>query len=678
MSSQASNRRRIQPPARYPEDEFPPALPVSVPDIRVPTESPPVEAHAETSPPPDLPQDSKTPSTGPTPLDEGPSVPIARRSVATPEEVLHAHVRELDHALHEALNRLAEADHRISLMEAEFTRFRDIEFSPLRARVAAMESLKNVPSSGVPVFRATQEGYPKQEVLSHSNLPRESVDPKGRRGKSRSGKRGINNHEEDEHSETSSSPDDGSSSSDESVPRKGNRTKGKSVPGLEEIIPSRSDYKDLVSYRTYRLANRSNRYNAAVTGKMSTYLKRVKHAISPDDRFSGDEPIEVLAFLRTFKEAADHNELSEAAAARLIPYFLTGAAKEGYRAHLDEAPLVFPTYPYMIQYLLETHALDDELAQAYLAVTTAKQAEKETEKAFGRRLHRLAIRAGNVIDKQDLTTIYVEGLPTFVQAGLRMHLTPGMTFETVQRLAHNLGVSLRQAVAQHPAPSVVSRQPAGVKSLLPRQGSVLATESPESSSIGVPPSNQQEGGFSEFEANMATVPAANGYSWSSPGTQPSWRQTDPRSNSPSVVSIPTRGWASPGGSVISEPSVRPRVGTFPRTGVSKPPLCFLCYEVGHFLADCPRLPSTLQREAAENRAAYQRSQEAAKIKPASYAAERSPRSGDSPPPLPPPRRGSSGVFEVADLATEDLEAGPVPKRSEENPQSGSENLVGGN
>jgi hypothetical protein len=93
----------------------------------------------------------------------------------------------------------------------------------------------------------------------------------------------------------------------------------------------------------------------------------------------------------------------------------------------------------MIQYLLKTYALDDELAQAYIAVTIAKQAEKENEKAVGRRLHRLAIRAGNVIDKRDLTTIYVEELPTFVQTGLRMHLTPGMTFETGQWLAHNLG-----------------------------------------------------------------------------------------------------------------------------------------------------------------------------------------------------------------------------------------------
>jgi hypothetical protein len=126
--------------------------------------------------------------------------------------------------------------------------------------------------------------------------------------------------------------------------------KGKAVPGLMEIIPARSDYAHLVSYRSYRLVNRSNRYDSTVTGKLSSYLKRMKHAIPQDDRFSGDEPIEVLDFLRVFKEAADHNELPETSAARLIIYFLTGIAEEGYRAHLDEAPLSFSTYYYMIQY----------------------------------------------------------------------------------------------------------------------------------------------------------------------------------------------------------------------------------------------------------------------------------------------------------------------------------------
>jgi hypothetical protein len=69
----------------------------------------------------------------------------------------------------------------------------------------------------------------------------------------------------------------------------------------------------------------------------------MKHAIPQDDRFSGDEPIELLDFLRVFKEADTHNEVPESASARLIPYFLTGISKEGYRAHFCEALLSFPT-----------------------------------------------------------------------------------------------------------------------------------------------------------------------------------------------------------------------------------------------------------------------------------------------------------------------------------------------
>jgi hypothetical protein len=87
-------------------------------------------------------------------------------------------------------------------------------------------------------------------------------------------------------------------------------------------------------------------------------------------------PIDILTFLRTFKEAADHNDVGEGAAARFNPYFLKDAAKEGYRAHMDEAQSGMLQYPHMIQYLLETYALDDELLKAYLTVSTAKQLER--------------------------------------------------------------------------------------------------------------------------------------------------------------------------------------------------------------------------------------------------------------------------------------------------------------
>ena len=224
-----------------------------------------------------------------------------------------------------------------------------------------------------------------------------------------------------------------------------------------------------MSYRSYRLVDRSQRYDPSVTAKLAVFVKRLKHAI--EEKFGGEEPIEVLQFLRTFKEAADHNRVSEGAAARLIPYFLKGIAKEGYRAQLGDVPAKMPKYPFMVQYLLETYAVDEELAKAYYAAASARQIEGEDEKTFGRRLQKAAILAGNVIDQMNLKTIYVEGLPPYVQAGLRLHVTPGMSFDQVQRMAHNLGTSLRQTMAQVPAVKVM-KTPGGVKPLLSRGHSV--------------------------------------------------------------------------------------------------------------------------------------------------------------------------------------------------------------
>ena len=658
-STRSTASRQSQPPVRFPNVERLPVPPAGSSDLPQAVASLPIALAAQGIIPP--PGNATLPGSPPPSNEELQAFP-ARRLIATHEEVLQAQVRELDHALREALDRLADADHRISQLEAESTRFRDTVLPVMEDRIAATERLTFTRLVNQEALAATQIGNPLSGKVSDTNLPRESVAQKGRRGKVRSGKRDTNIHEKGEHSETSSNTEDESSSSDEVTPIAGLPVKGKAVPGLKEIIPARSDYAHLVSYRSYRLVNRSNRYDSTVTGKLSSYLKRMKHAIPQDDRFSGDEPIEVLAFLRVFKEAADHNELPEAAAARLITYFLTGIAKEGYRAHLDEAPLSFPTYPYMVQYLLETYAVDDELARAYMAVTTAKQAENEGERAFGRRLHRLAIKAGNVVDKRDLTTIYVEGLLQFVQSGLRMHLTPGMSFETVQRHAHNLGVSLRQTIQQS-VPPLTPKFPPGVKGLLPRGVSVQSVNSTETADLEDTQSLVDSPTMAALEAALANTHAGNSYY--SPSGTPSgssrqhWRPPMPRSPSPSVVSIPTRGWASPGGSVKSDPLAR--------TGISKPILCFLCYEAGHYLAECPRLPAVLQREATANREAYQRNREAAR--------QTIPTEGIS--------NRSRALPDVLNLETAvsardpPIEAELVSVK-EDNSQEGSENLSGGN
>ena len=363
-TSSGSHGRVSRPPARYPALEpLPPpvaALPIPLPAVDT---APPETAVADTDP---YEKEMFPPGTQ-QPQSEVPLGFPPRRSVASSEEVIMARFRELEHELRQAVDRLAESEHRLSLVEAEFTRFRDIEHTAAEAmtRCAAVETrlalaerlttpsnyMKN-PTSGIPAERNPFGG---QEYIS--NLPRESVDPQGRHGKVRIGQRDKKRREKVEHSLTSSENESGTTSSEDDLIEGIHPARGPAVPGLREIIPSRSDYKLLVSYRTYRLENRSPRYDKTVTAKLSSYVKRLKHAV--EDRFGGDEPIEILAFLRTFKEAADHNDVGEGAAARLIPYFLKDAAKEGYRAHMDETPVGMMIYPYMVQYLLETYALDD-------------------------------------------------------------------------------------------------------------------------------------------------------------------------------------------------------------------------------------------------------------------------------------------------------------------------------
>jgi hypothetical protein len=253
-------------------------------------------------------------------------------------------------------------------------------------------------------------------------------DPKERRYLIRLGKRDMKGLEDSEPSLNDSDEEKEEFDSDSEI--SGNDAvdcvKGPRVPGLQEIIPSRSAYRRLLSYRTYRLVNKSKRFDPTVTAKLPSYAKRMKHSF--EEKFDGTEPIAVLDFLFSFEETADHNRVSEGAATRLMPYFLKGAPREGYRSYLKEVSASKPLYPYMVQFLLETYAGDDELAKPYHMAVTARQRDNEDERAFALRLRRTAASAGNVFDEATLKSIYVDGLAEYVQDSQRVHLTPDMPY----------------------------------------------------------------------------------------------------------------------------------------------------------------------------------------------------------------------------------------------------------
>jgi hypothetical protein len=170
-----------------------------------------------------------------------------------------------------------------------------------------------------------------------------------------------------------------------------------------------------------------------------------------------------------------------------------------------------------------------------------------------------------------------------------------MPFSKVQRVAHQLGKSLRRTSERSLTGTVGRKKEDHLSGKHGRTSAFAVEDEDDDSSISEP--QTPRGGQEPMEA--ALVAGASRYPF---GFN---RLKSPQSQSPdgSFYSIPTRGWESPSASVISAP-----VGGWrtPR-GVLRPTLCFMCYKPGHAIPDCPLLPGEVREQAAHNRALYYRS-----------------------------------------------------------------------
>jgi hypothetical protein len=171
------------------------------------------------------------------------------------------------------------------------------------------------------------------------------------------------------------------------------------VKGLTELNPLNENFSRVLSYRSYRLENTSHKYNARVSAKITSLYKKMKHSFG-DTLFNGDDPIAVFQFLSSFKTACDHNAVSEGAAFYLFQYFLSGQAKQEFRAYSGSSKLNpmegsghLYLYAEAVQWFLTTYAREAVLADAYRDVTAIKQKADEDEVVYGNRLRKTSLPA---------------------------------------------------------------------------------------------------------------------------------------------------------------------------------------------------------------------------------------------------------------------------------------------
>ena len=234
-----------------------------------------------------------------------------------------------------------------------------------------------------------------------------------RGGKSRQARRKRRDDDEDDPSSYSSSvsspsDSDGSSESEDDSRRKRRRKspdsgakrfrkRGPRHGNLKPLKATNPLYAELLNYRHYRLEKRSRR-SSRHTPKARHQVKNMGLTMLPH-RFTGEDPILVLDFLRRFIGEAEQLAMSEDQAYITLPFFLKGEAKSHYEAVMDttsEGEGGVTCWPEEVQYLLRSYATANHIRAAVLALRDVRQDPIEDEKTYSGRLAKAEIRCGNI------------------------------------------------------------------------------------------------------------------------------------------------------------------------------------------------------------------------------------------------------------------------------------------
>ena len=279
----------------------------------------------------------------------------------------------------------------------------------------------------------------EEEVFVDDVKPFGSRRKKTQRGRVPNRYKARSAREDDSSSESSTSEVDYDTSLG---PNGGERKrKGPHVAGLVELTTRRPEFRPLVSYRSYRLAIRTQAVDDRVTSKVNSYLKMMRHHVT--EPFTGEHAIRIFDFLTAMRDAFDVNRISEGAAYLLLPHFLAGKAKHGVLSRWKQVAPAMPKYPVAVQFLLQSYATPRVIATACQRVMSAKQDPTETETQFGERLGRYAAEAGNVFNEDILISVFLEGLQPFAAHSMRSRVTDDMTFAQVQQEAEDAGLAGR-------------------------------------------------------------------------------------------------------------------------------------------------------------------------------------------------------------------------------------------
>ena len=182
--------------------------------------------------------------------------------------------------------------------------------------------------------------------------------------------------------------------------------------GLEPLQTMLPPFVRVVDYRRYQLDNTEPVPNGAELRDLYRLKTQFDGLYPTLGTYSGANPISLLGFLSTLKEAFNAYGTSEAVAVRALAYFLAKEAKNMYQAQvnpgaLDSRNALEVTWPYVTNALIRRFLADDVLQSAYDAVVRATQGASEDEIKFAQRITDAARECCYVFQPMELVNSYV-------------------------------------------------------------------------------------------------------------------------------------------------------------------------------------------------------------------------------------------------------------------------------
>lgn len=251
---------------------------------------------------------------------------------------------------------------------------------------------------------------------------------------------------------------------------------GAYCPGLQPMTTMLQAFSMVVEYRTYRLSNTRSEILPYESGLLHRLKKQIDGAHPTLGQYDGTEPIQLLSFLHKFVEAVNAMSVAEAAAVRLLSYFLVGSAKDTYSEQASpgttarDAPLR-ASWPFVVHALLARFLSDDVLQDAHERVTLARQDEGEDEIVFAERISRASRDCCHVFSRHELVNFFVRGLRTEIRDDVQdrvRHLPVAQRgdLSVVRQTAAAVGRSLRHLAGVKQASPAKKQTPARQPALL--------------------------------------------------------------------------------------------------------------------------------------------------------------------------------------------------------------------